>query len=138
MNNLKLFSSLLIVALLISARAQTPDPDDQYMRVFDLIQQADTLNGNGKAELALSKYRQAQKTLLDLKKSNPDWNPTAITFRLNYLTEKITALSGNASPSSPSSETSSGSSMPQVKLLEPGAEPRKVLRLHPKPGDKQT
>src|SRR5207245_1035101 len=29
-------------------------------------------------------------------------------------------------------------STPQVKLLDAGAEPRKVLRLHPKTGDKQT
>src|SRR5437660_12712484 len=129
MNNLKLLCSLFLAVLLTSARAQTPDPDDQYLRVFDLIQQADTLNANGKAEPALAKYRLAQKTLLDFKKSNPDWNTTAVTFRLNYLAEKIAALSGNASAPGASSGGAALSSMPQVKLLEAGAQPRKVLRL---------
>src|SRR5438552_7764582 len=135
MNNFKFFSSLLFAALLTSVRAQTPDPDDQYLRVFDLIQQADTLSANGQAAPALAKYRQAQKTLLDFKKANPDWNATAVTFRLNYLADKIAKLSGGA-PSAGASGGNTGAM--QVKLLEAGAEPRKVLRLHPKAGDKET
>jgi hypothetical protein len=40
--------------------------------------------------------------------------------------------------SGPAPKGATGASAPQVKLLEPGAEPRQALRLHPKPGDKQT
>src|SRR5262249_9769192 len=39
-------------------------------------------------------------------------------------------------PSSEKKSASTGST--QVKLLAPGSEPRKALRFHPKPGDKQS
>jgi hypothetical protein len=73
---------------------------------------------------------------------------------LNYLAERINTLSKTNAPVIESTEkptttqgeksapkTTSKPAMPAgvtVKLLEPGAEPRKALRLHPKAGDKQT
>jgi hypothetical protein len=140
MNNLRILSGLLIVALLIpaSARAQTRDPEDQYLRVFDVIQQADALRAGGQAGAALTKYRQARKMLIDFKTDNPDWNVTAVNFRLNYLTDQIASLSSSSSPSAGPGGGGGGSDSLQVKLLEGGAEPRKALRLHPKAGDTQS
>src|SRR5215471_15120512 len=128
MNNLRILSGLLIAAFLISvsARAQTRDPEDQYLRVFDLIQQADALRAGGQAGAALTKYRQARKMLIDFKTDNSDWNATAVNFRLNYLTEQIAALSNTASAAAGPGGGSDSSGALQVKLLEAGAEPRKA------------
>jgi len=55
---------------------------------------------------------------------------------LNYLTEKVVALSGgNTTVDAQTAEK--GGSTTQVKLLEAGGEPRKALRFRPKAGDKQ-
>ncbi len=151
--NLRWFSGLIVLALLLAwwpVRAE--GPDDQYANVFNLIQQADSLNTKGQIGPALAKYRDAQKALVDLHTTYPDWNNKLVTFRLTYLAERIAALTqppptrttnapttgaGGAPPESRPGETAAPAQAPQVKLLEPGAEPRKELRLHPKPGDKQ-
>ena len=73
-----------------------------------------------------------------------------MSYRLNDLTQKLAALSEkpraaagvgtgtNAPEANAAPSVATSTSTTQVKLLEAGAEPRKVLRLHPSPGDKQT
>jgi hypothetical protein len=87
---------------------------------------------------------------------NRNWNTKLVSYRYKYLVQKVTDLSApppapaktNAAVEQPKGKTKSDSaakskstastSARQTKLLEAGAEPRKELRLHPKPGDKQT
>jgi hypothetical protein len=148
---LKRFYGPVVVALLLAlwpARAESPD--DQYLRVYGLMEQAEALETKGETGQALTTYRQAQATLQSFQRSNPGWNPKLVNYRFNYLAQKVAALSG-ASPapaatSAPASKQKAKSdskpttpaSDSQVKLLGAGAEPRKELRLHPKAGDKQT
>jgi len=66
--------------------------DDQYVRIYNLIQQADGLSATQPAG-ALTKYLSAQTSLQRLQKLNPDWNPNVVNFRLTYLEEKISELS---------------------------------------------
>jgi hypothetical protein len=118
--------------------------------MYILIQQADSLDAGGQTGPALAKYREAQTVLQNLKKENPTWNTQAVSYRFNYLAGKIAALSEKAArpatggptagsrEAQPEAKPTSAGSTPQAKLLEAGAEPRKVLRLHPQPGDKQT
>jgi hypothetical protein len=145
MVNLRPFFWLLALALALAGPlARAEDPSDEYLRIYGLIQQADTLNKDGKTAPALAKYREAQKALLLFQKAEPDWNTKAVSFRLGYVSDKVAALTRPA-PSAPS-DTSSGPSgsesavkpaSAEVKMLEAGAEPRKVLRFHLKAGDKQ-
>jgi hypothetical protein len=143
-------AGLAVLALLLFAgpvRAQ--ETDDDYLIVYGLIQDGDTLSSNGKLGPALAKYREAQVALDRFQRDNPSWNAKVIKFRARYLGEQVTKLSENVSkvartvatnaPETPL-EAEAGSSAPlqKVTLLEPGAEPRKALRLHPNPGDKQT
>jgi hypothetical protein len=100
-------------------------PDDEYLQIYGLIQTADELNADGKAAPAKAKYLEAKAALTSFQTNYPYWNVKLVSYRLNYLAQKV-------------AEGSTQTSTTQVKLLEPGAEPRKVLRLHPKPGDKQT
>lgn len=136
----------LLLFLAIPTRAD--DPDDQYLKIFNLIEKADALNSKGQSEQALAKYRDAQTALESFQKAQPSWNGQLVSFRMEYVAQKIAEL-GPKAPKPANDETTQGaqsgqgqspataSSGPEIKLLEPGSEPRKVLRLHPKAGDKQ-
>ena len=110
--------------------------EDQYFRVYTLIQQADSLIKNGQTNLALTKYKQAQTSLNSFQKTYPDWNAKVVAFRSNYVAQKVSALAQASALAADGAKAESGGT--QVKLLEAGTEPRKVLRLHPKEGDKQS
>lgn len=146
---LKRWPGVIVVALFMALQlARAEGPDDQYMRVFNLIQEADALDTGGKSGPALAKYKEAQAALRTLKNDNPGWNAQAVTYRFNYLAEKIAILSQpvrppatNAAPAAREGQSETVAATPAsasaAKLLEAGAEPRQVLRLHPKAGDKQ-
>jgi Flp pilus assembly protein TadD len=85
---------LVIVALLVGlsgARAQ--GPEDQYIRIYSLIQEADKLNSAGQPSEALPKYLEAQTALQQFQKGYPDWNAKVISFRSSYVAAKIAAVS---------------------------------------------
>jgi hypothetical protein len=127
-------SALLVLALLLGlSPARAEGPDDQYLQAYNIIQQADDLNTQGKTGPAKAKYQEAQAALKSFKKDYADWNVKLVAYRMNYVVGKIAALSEK-----PAAGAQSEPPMAQIKLLEAGAEPRTVLRLHPKPGDKQT
>jgi hypothetical protein len=126
--------------------------DELYMKVLNLIQQADGLDANNQPKQALAKYQEAQTALQSLYKKYPNWNGRMISYRASYLEEKITSLSGKVNQpatasggtNAPASGTPTADSKPaadsktELKLVSPGSEPRKALRIHPKAGDKQT
>src|SRR5712671_3716772 len=82
---------LLVTGLLLLFKPllQAEEPDDQFVRIYDLIQQADRLNGNRRQEQAREKYLEAQTELLALRKAHPDWNESVVGFRLKYVAEKL-------------------------------------------------
>src|SRR6266702_360625 len=93
---------LVIVALLAAmARAQAQGPDDQYVSIYTLIQQADALSSSREAGPALAKYLEAQTALQKFQKGYPDWNVNVINFRLNYLSDKVAVMSAKAPPDAP-------------------------------------
>jgi tetratricopeptide (TPR) repeat protein len=79
---------LILAAWLPQARAQQ-GPDDQYIIIYSLMQQADLLDNSGQARQALAQYVQVQGELQKFQKIYPDWNPRIVNFRLNYLAGKI-------------------------------------------------
>jgi hypothetical protein len=136
-------SSWPILLLLVSLSAAfAEEPDAKFLRAYSVIEKADSLAKSGQADLAKARYQEAQTSLRDLKRIYPTWNAKAVSYRLGYVEDKINALSQPAAPPATevAGETKPGASPvhAQVKLLAPGAEPRQVLRLHPKPGDQQT
>ena len=140
LKNMKLFSPLIVVLLLIASwPARAEEPEDHYLRIMKMIEQAESFNTNSQAGLALAKFQQARGELKNFQTTYPTWNVKVVSYRSKYLAERVTALSAPPVPPAESGTTTgAASSTTQVKLIEPGAEPRKVLRLHPKPGDKQT
>lgn len=90
----KFFVILAALSLVVVAHAQ--GPDDQYVRIYNLIQEADALNKGDQPGPALTKYSEAQIALNNLQKNNPDWNSKVVAFRLSYLADKISVLSAKA------------------------------------------
>lgn len=139
---------MLVLLLLSLGQVLGQEADDAYLKIFGVIQEADSLVEKGAKQPALVKYQEARKALQVFRTEYPGWNVPVITFRQNYVAERITALSApppaaaepasKTQPSAQGAKPAESSSDVQVKLLEPGAEPRTELRLHPKAGDKQT
>jgi hypothetical protein len=146
----KLYVPLLVALLLSVWPARAESPDDQYLSIYNTIEQADALNAKGESEPALAKYRDALIRLRSFQQQNRTWNTKLVTYRLKYLSDKMTSLSAppaaaagssagtGTSPARADSKAGSSPAAAEVKVLEAGADPRQELRLHPKPGDKQT
>lgn len=133
---------VLILGLLLAVcSAFAESTDDQYLRIYGVIEQAEALEAKAETRQALTKYHEALAALKTFQRDNRHWNTALVSYRYRYLVEKVTELSA---PTAAPAKSSSKSAAPapasdrQAKLLEAGAEPRKELRLHPKPGDKQT
>ena len=94
---------LALVVVSPLARAQQT-PDDQYIAIYSLIEQADALQAASQPRSALAGYTQALTQLQKFQKAFPDWDPKIVNFRLNYLTEKINSLAAQF-PASPQSGT---------------------------------
>jgi Tfp pilus assembly protein PilF len=92
-STMKFFAALTVALLLVlpSVRAQE-NPDDQYVIIYTLIQQGDANLDSGQPQKALENYREAQGELQKFQQVYSDWNPNIVSFRLNYLAQKISAL----------------------------------------------
>jgi len=95
----------LILLLALSALARADGPDDQYIVIYNMIQQGDLLLEKGQSAPALAKYTEAQKTLKTFQADNPEWYSKVVKYRLNYLASKIAELSSKTSPISPKTPT---------------------------------
>jgi hypothetical protein len=141
--NLRHWLQFAVLALFaVSSALKANEAEEQFVAIYNAIQQADSLAASNNPTAALKKYQSAERALQSLQRANPNWNRTVVAFRMDYLAQKIAALSTNASSTAQGKASAAGQaaegSTTQVKLLEAGAEPRQVLRLHPKPGDHQT
>jgi hypothetical protein len=142
----QLLGRLLFALLLGVSAAPGEEAIDVYLPIFDIIQQGDALSAAGNDKRAVSKYREAQTALLNFKKGYTDWYSSMVTYRLQYVTGRIAdltdpgrALIGDKTgPGAGATQNQGRAGAPAshspVRLLQPGAQPRKVLRLHPKPG----
>jgi hypothetical protein len=136
----------VLLATLLPALAD--EDEDQYFAVLGIIQRADALDTAGQTGKALTKYQEAQGSLEKFRKTHPDWNPKVIVYRTKYLADKVALCSQKMAAAGKPAENKPGGTADnqpeaaesgvKIKLLEPGGEPRQVLRLHPKAGDKQT
>jgi hypothetical protein len=84
--------------------------EDQYIRIYDLIQAGDNFRDTGRAVDASSRYTEAQAALQRFQKSYPDWNSNVVRFRLEYLASELAAISTNARPTSASTGGTNGTS----------------------------
>jgi hypothetical protein len=125
------FIALVLIVLLAGLfRAQADSPDDQYVQLFNLIQEADGLSDTQPRE-ALAKYIGVRDALDKFQKTYPAWNPKIVTFRLNYLATRISGLAAKvggpvtpgpavaASPAPAQPATAPGAALPQTPAPTP-------------------
>ena len=113
---MKRFVALALMAwLFVPAGAYAEGPDDDYVGIYNLIQQGDDLTSSGSPSAALVKYLEAQRALIRFQHVFPDWNPTVVNFRLRYLAAEVAALSGRSPQPAPPSATNA----PNVAAHQP-------------------
>lgn len=109
-------AAVVLLCLSISPAARADTPDDQYINIYGLIEQGDTLNGKGNADEARAKYAEALKQLKKLQTENPLWNTQTVKFRINYLNGK---LAGSAPGGSSSTSAADTTPPPGINLADP-------------------
>jgi len=118
--------AVILALLVVLSGARAEGPDDQYVTIYTLIQEADALNKNGQPSRALAKYLEAQTALQKFQKGYPGWNVNVVNFRHNYLAAQIATLSAWAPASTPSAPVPGSRPMPSVAGPSPGpAQPAK-------------
>jgi Tfp pilus assembly protein PilF len=116
--------SVIVAALLASSGARAEGPDDQYIRIYTLIQEADKLNSSGQPSEALPKYLEAQTALQRFQAGYPDWNVRVIKFRVSYVAGKIASLSARVPAPAPASTGAMPAAPPKAgptQLAQPAA-----------------
>lgn len=87
---MKRFARWILVFLLSgAASAWAQSPDDAFIRVYNLIQQGDTLSGTGQIKQADQKYLEALAGLAAMEEDYPQWNPKIINFRKDYIAKRL-------------------------------------------------
>ena len=93
-----LFHAALLVALLLAPAIAAEGPDDVYLGIYFLIEAGDKFADKQQLPEAVAKYTEAQTDLKNFKSLHPDWNPIVVDFRLNYLGDKIAAITPRIPP----------------------------------------
>ena len=90
MKRLLPFCLWLLLAALPDARAAVVD--DQYVEIYGVLEEADKLGGSSQPRAAVTKYLEAQAGLKRLQSDYPDWNSKIVTYRIQYIAQKLDGL----------------------------------------------
>lgn len=90
MNNFRIW--VIVGWLLAAAGLHAQSADDQFVRIYNLLQQADQLNDSGETEQAYQKYHEVRAGLKRIQAGYPNWQSKVINFRLNYVADKLAPL----------------------------------------------
>jgi hypothetical protein len=88
------YAGLLLVAGLLAAapNARAESLNNDYLRIFFMIQRADSVSLNDPAA-ALPKYIEARTNLFNFQRAFPNFNPKMVSYRLGYVDRKIASIS---------------------------------------------
>ncbi|MFM7805118.1 MAG: hypothetical protein ACKPGK_11560, partial [Verrucomicrobiota bacterium] len=75
-----------------AARLSADGADDAFIRVYNLIQQADAHRETGQTSAARDAYAEAKTGLEVLRRNHPTWNERVVGYRLRYVAERLEAL----------------------------------------------
>lgn len=98
---MKSFVALMIL-LVLSPLVHAEGPDDQYILIYNMIQQGDVQAERGESAPALATYTEAEASLKRFQADNPQWYSKVVKYRLNYLASKIAQLSPKVPAPAPS------------------------------------
>jgi hypothetical protein len=72
--------------------------DEEYVRIYRLVVEADGLREGGQIDSALKLYLSSKDSLEQLQMKFPGWNERLLIYRLSYITSQIKALSAAPAP----------------------------------------
>jgi hypothetical protein len=115
---LRRFLTVFVVALLpaVLPGRVWAGADDDFIAIYNLIQQADSFRETGQVATAREAYGNAQRRLRELQRGYPTWNERVVNYRLRYVAEKMAALPESASRATPEP-------LPVTPRLDPGPAP---------------
>jgi tetratricopeptide (TPR) repeat protein len=108
---------IAVVVFALGAALHAAGPEEDYVRIYNQIQDADRLAQNQRLDQARTTYLEAQTRLGDLSRQYPDWNPNIIRFRLGYISRKLAALPTSQPGAAPVAPA------PAVDTLAPTGDP---------------
>jgi tetratricopeptide (TPR) repeat protein len=120
----RLFGIVVLLLVLVPC-IHADGPDDQYVQIYNLIQEGDSLTATQSTQ-ALAKYTEAQTALRRFQKVYPGWNERVVNFRLNYIASKITILSANTAGVSNAPVAVQPPTVPPPRAAPPVAPPAVV------------
>ena len=86
-----MFHRVVLLAL-VSVFSVIAGPDDDFVLIYQLIQQTDSQRELGQLAQARAGYLKAQELLKSLKRNHPDWNDRVVAYRLRYVAEKLESI----------------------------------------------
>lgn len=111
MRRLLLLACLLPILFSISLRAQ----DDQYVRIYALIQEGDTLYSRQQHSAALTKYQDALSQLQQFQRVHPDWNSNIVKYRLTFLNAVIAEIAAKHPEATQGGDAAAGTNAPAAR-----------------------
>src|SRR5690349_8373638 len=93
--------SVLLAYFITAWAAFAQTPDERYLRIYTMIEQADQLNNTGQVRSAITRFLEAQVALKELQQAQPSWNPRIVAFRQEYISGKLAVLTQSKEASQP-------------------------------------
>src|SRR5688572_19264697 len=94
---MKWFHSLAAAAcLLATAPLVQAGPDEDYVSIYQMLEESDQLLANGQTTQARARFQAVQNALKKFKAAYPFWNQATVDFRLKYVEERLAKLGGPA------------------------------------------
>ncbi len=78
-----------------------PDPADQFLEAYFLIQEGDAAERQSDWVKAETKYTGALEILRQIESATPDWNPHIVQFRIKYCNAHVAELKAKSAPPAP-------------------------------------
>jgi cytochrome c-type biogenesis protein CcmH/NrfG len=82
----------LVLSIGLVFVAQADAPDDDFVSVYNWIEQGDEASQTNNFKMAIEKYGKAQDGLTKLQATFPSWHPEIVKFRLEYVSEKLSVM----------------------------------------------
>jgi tetratricopeptide (TPR) repeat protein len=121
---MKWFSALAAASMLAAAPVvQAIGPDDDYISIYQLIEDAEQSLSLNQTAQARAKFQAAQEVLKKFKATYPAWNEATVDFRLKYVTENLAKLAPPAAAPAQPQQPSTGT----PATADPAAELRQTI-----------
>ncbi|CAN5598424.1 hypothetical protein BH09VER1_BH09VER1_20330 [soil metagenome] len=133
MHRLGYLMVVLVASLMMPGIAYSEeDSSDSYLKAYQTFGNGEELERDAKPQAALDAYLAAEKLLQQIAKSNPDWRPLVVAYRLKKTEENIQRLQGELANAPKSAEPIEGAlpvadkpAMPVISQAPVVAAPRR-------------